>query len=351
MREALHEFFHPTKEAFEKLWKDALISFDASSLLNLYGYSADTKKALVEAYEKFQGRIILPYQFAFEYSRNRASVINRQIANYQKAEKNLQELLAKHKAKQEQPYLSEGSINSIDSILSELADGKSKMEKSMASDEDSDLLLKLFQGKIGPSPTSEELQKYYDDGRVRYSVGTPPGFEDVKDKGEPDCYGDYVGWIQIMAIASERKRDVILVTDDVKEDWWHYEGSRLVGPLPALRREFRDITGQTIWLYTTEGFLRSAPNFSPVQVGDAALKEVTAAMGLQFESRVTRLQKARPQYGFIRRFPSTSLPKANTDKSSPAEGDKSQKASSPEKASLFEETKASLPEDIDDNEA
>jgi hypothetical protein len=83
MRKALHEFFRPTKEEFEKLWKDALITFDSSSLLNLYGYSAETKKELVEAYEKFKDRIILPYQFALEYSRNRTKVINKQISNFQ----------------------------------------------------------------------------------------------------------------------------------------------------------------------------------------------------------------------------------------------------------------------------
>ena len=135
MREALHEFFRPTKEEFEKLWKAALVTFDASSLLNLYGYSADTKKELVGAYQTFSERIVLPYQFALEYSRNRAQVISRQIANFQKAERDLEELLKKHEVKQEQPYLSAKSIGAVEAILKELAEGKAKMEGSMASDE------------------------------------------------------------------------------------------------------------------------------------------------------------------------------------------------------------------------
>ncbi len=291
MRKALHEFFRPTREEFEELWKDALITFDASSLLNLYGYSAETKRELVQAYEKFKDRIILPYQFAREYSSNRAKVISEQILNFQKAEKDLQELLKKHTVKQEQPYLSDQSMKAVEAILTELAEGRSKMEKSMAADEESDLLLMLFDRKVGSEPTADELSSFYTEGKARFAAEIPPGFKDVKEKGEPDCYGDLIAWKQILAIAVEKKRDVILVTDDAKEDWWHYQGSRLVGPLPALRKEFRTVTGQSVWLYNTEAFLRAAKEFSEVTVGDTALDEVKAAFDTQREERRQRLLK------------------------------------------------------------
>lgn len=281
MRVFLHEYFRPTKEDFQKLWADALITFDASSLLNLYGYSPETKKELVAAYDKFRDRIILCYQFALEYSKNRAKVINSQISNFNKAQKDIDELLKKHNVKQEQPYLSEESQNALEKILEELADGRKKFERSMASDEDSDMLLQLFEGKIGAEPDESQLLKFYSDGKARYDKRIPPGFHDVKDKGEPDCYGDYIGWDQIIALASEKKRDFILVTDDMKDDWWQYEGTRLVAPLPALRKEFRARSGQTIWLYNTEGFLRAAKEFFEVNIGDAAMEEVKAATDLR----------------------------------------------------------------------
>ncbi|HZR89965.1 MAG TPA: PIN-like domain-containing protein [Bradyrhizobium sp.] len=291
MREVLQEFFRPTTQDFERLWRESLITFDASSLLNLYGYSAETKNELVDAYDKFRERITLPYQFALEYSRNRAKVINKQISNFQKAERDLDALLSKHKVKQEQPYLSGTAVAAIETILQELADGKSKMEKSMASDESSDMLLQLFDGKIGPEPSPEELKILHDEAKARFAINIPPGFEDLKDKEEPECYGDYIAWKQIMAIAVEKKRDFMLVTDDVKEDWWHYEGSRLVGPLPALRKEFRTVTGQSIWLYSTEGFLRAAKEFAQVDVGESAFKEVAAARDTQRSERFVSLLK------------------------------------------------------------
>ncbi|PZM08418.1 PIN-like domain-containing protein [Rhizobium tubonense] len=196
MRLALHEYFRPSKEEFEALWAHALITFDASSLLNLYGYSAETKKDLVAAYENFAPRIVLPYQFALEYSRNRAKIISKQIANFQKAQKDLEELLKKHESRQEQPYLSSKSVKAVESILKELAQGKSRLEKSMAADEESDLLLSLFDGKIGPEPTPDQLSALYADGKKRFDKEVPPGFKDIKEKGEPDCYGDFIAWSQ-----------------------------------------------------------------------------------------------------------------------------------------------------------
>jgi hypothetical protein len=128
---------------------------------------------------------------------------------------------------------------------------------------------------------------------------------DVKDKGEPDCYGDFIAWKQIMAIASEEKRDFILVTDDDKDDWWHYEGSRLVGPLPELRKEFRNVTGQSIWLYTTEGFLRDAKEFSEVKVDDDAMSEVKAAFDTKWDERLQRLFKRKA--GTVGKFDETDM--------------------------------------------
>jgi hypothetical protein len=34
MRKALHEFFRPTTQEFERIWRESLITFDASSLLS-----------------------------------------------------------------------------------------------------------------------------------------------------------------------------------------------------------------------------------------------------------------------------------------------------------------------------
>jgi len=54
------------------LWADGLFSFDASGLLNIYGYSSETREQLVDFIERNAGRVRLAHQFGLE-SHNRAS--------------------------------------------------------------------------------------------------------------------------------------------------------------------------------------------------------------------------------------------------------------------------------------
>jgi hypothetical protein len=44
------------------------------------------------------------------------------------------------------------------------------MEKSVASDEDWDLVLQLFDGKIGAEPTDDELTSFHTEGKARYVI-------------------------------------------------------------------------------------------------------------------------------------------------------------------------------------
>ncbi len=52
MRKILHQYFKPTKEELRELWEHGLFSFDASVLLNVYGYSGETRDQLVDFIEK-----------------------------------------------------------------------------------------------------------------------------------------------------------------------------------------------------------------------------------------------------------------------------------------------------------
>ena len=75
-----------------KLWQHGLLSFDASVLLNVYGYSRKTRDDLVELIEKNALRVRLPHQFGWEFARNRSSVIVKQIHNYLKVEEALRKI-------------------------------------------------------------------------------------------------------------------------------------------------------------------------------------------------------------------------------------------------------------------
>lgn len=85
MRKTFYEFFGPTDEERKNLWATATFSFDASVLLNLYRYTEETSKSLLEFIRQQAPRIWLPHQFALEFARNRHTVIAEQDAKYESA--------------------------------------------------------------------------------------------------------------------------------------------------------------------------------------------------------------------------------------------------------------------------
>ena len=66
----------------------------------------------------------------------------------------------------------------------------------------------------------ETLKAKEDEAKKRYERKTPPGFMDCDSKDDIRRYGDAILWFQVLDKAKSAKRDVILVTDDRKTDWW-----------------------------------------------------------------------------------------------------------------------------------
>lgn len=55
--------------------------------------------------------------------------------------------------------------------------------------------------------------------KLRYGRRLPPGY---KDQGKHDGgHGDLVTWFTMLSVAEERSADVVFVTEEKKEDWFH----------------------------------------------------------------------------------------------------------------------------------
>ncbi len=196
--------------------------------------------------------------------------------------------------KRENPHLSAESSAALETILQELDGSRAEIEKIIGSDPYADMILNAFEGRIGKEPDDDALDELRKQAEKRFKTKTPPGYADEKEKGIPGAYGDFLGWSQLMEIAKEQAKGIILVTDDSKEDWWHYEGSWMIAPRPELLKEFRAKTGQFIWIYGSEGFLRAAQNFGNVQVSEIALSEVKETAEAARQSRILEAQKPEP---------------------------------------------------------
>jgi hypothetical protein len=71
MRETFPGYYTPSDAEFKRLWTKSLFVLDANVLLNLYRYSSETRKKLIEILQRLDTRLWVPHQAALEYQRNR----------------------------------------------------------------------------------------------------------------------------------------------------------------------------------------------------------------------------------------------------------------------------------------
>lgn len=146
-----------------------------------------------------------------------------------------------------------------------------------------DRIIKLYEGKVGPNPTDEELTEVFNKGKDRYENEIPPGYKDLeKGKGGKRAdyrraYGDYLMWAAIVEKAKTDGCDVIIVTDDGKEDWWKKESGQVIGPRPELLAEFTNETSKDVAIYSPDRFMEFAKEYLNANVSDDAFGEVRAA--------------------------------------------------------------------------
>lgn len=89
----------------------------------------------------------------------------------------------------------------------------------------------------------------------RVGLEIPPGYEDA---GKIDPSGDYLVFRQVMDHAREHNLPVVLVTDDVKGDWYRQQQDIDFGARAELREEMMLEAGVPLVIMTTKTFLEHA---------------------------------------------------------------------------------------------
>jgi hypothetical protein len=275
MKQTFPGYYRPTPTEFSDLWTSARFALDANVLLNLYGYSSTTRKRLLELLESVGPRLWMPHQFAFEFQRNRAKAILEQVENYKTIAAQFTKVLDQHlKPTHRHPFITKRSMTALETIRRELDKGRRQHEALLSDDPIFDKMTSLLTGRVGAAPDRQSLDGLHDEARRRYGAKIPPGYADM-EKPEPDRFGDYVGWRQILDHGTKEACSLVLVTDDLKEDWWSYtRGDRTIGPRPELIAEYLEVCKKPFYMYTLEQFIRYAQDRFGRRVGQAALDEV-----------------------------------------------------------------------------
>lgn len=314
MKKAYSEFYQPTEEKFQELWKESHFVFDANTLLNLYMYTEETVNDFLKVLDNIQDRIWISFQAGYEFHLNRPVRIRTQQILFQETIESLSTISDDAKKSLKNTFHNTREHPSIDEkeILADVSDFfdllidriKSKRDEHpdwlLENDEILNQVSNLFDGKVGKSFISEELEEIYKEGDKRYKKEIPPGFEDANNKDSIRKYGDLVIWKEILKFAkNDDVKSIIFVTDDRKKDWWRIASGRTIGPHPDLIKEFKENTEKDYYQYNSERFLKFAKD-NLIEVSDESISETkrvsdSVPSNISFEINENRLKELARQ--------------------------------------------------------
>lgn len=284
MKTKFFENYELSGDKIKDIWQNALVVFDTNILLNLYRYNKETCDDILQYMETLGDRLWMPYQVGWEYNNNRVEVAYKsQIACDVLCEQldsdriKLDEFFKQNF--RHHPYLQHKEFfkryDRYIKLLKAYLDEQKENENGYF---DNDTILEklgeLYENRVGEDYTSEQYKTLFVEGKRRYEEKIPPGYKDnTKEKqaaGNKHLYGDYIVWEQVIQKAADADKDIIFVSDDLKEDWiFEFKGKKY-GPRKELIKEFHDKTNNhNILIYSQEKFL----NYANEQLNAAIKKE------------------------------------------------------------------------------
>jgi rubrerythrin len=272
----------------KKIWENGIILFDTNVLLNLYRYSDSTRDTILDLISKFSKQIYLPHQAGLEYNRNRYEVIAEQEKAYKEFLDKITQIQKDLQSTNKPPFLStkiDKNLNSVfEDVSAEVQESIQKYCDYLKDDPIYNKISELFENRITEPFTIENLDKVYKEGEERYKMKIPPGFEDEKTKDGIRKFGDLILWKQVIEKAKELKKDVILITDERKIDWWwKIKDGRNMGPRQELVEEIKNQANVDFHMYSSERFLSYGQSFLKEQINQQALQEIQAMKKAEME--------------------------------------------------------------------
>ncbi|NGY65070.1 DUF4935 domain-containing protein [Lentzea sp. NEAU-D13] len=281
-------FRTPTDEDYQSLLTQGMVVLDTNVLLNLYRYNAQTRTDLVAVLTKLGDRLWVPHQVVVEFWRGRESAL-RDLQEtgdntVEALEGHLQEsikvlrhwgnrvALSTERRAELQHYL-DLAFNSVTEAIKGFI-AEEALEQALDTNNDPILqaLEPVVKGRVGRPMSTEAQAEAIKEALRRIQASEPPGFKD-KNKIDELAAGDYLVWKQVLDEAGQRNRDVLLVTGDVKDDWWRRDRGQTRGPRPELADELRRCAGVRLFMLRPESLLMRARDILRVDVQEESVQD------------------------------------------------------------------------------
>lgn len=276
----------PTDDDYRKVLTSGLVVVDTNVLLNLYRYSTQARKDFLEVLRALRDNLWVPERVVHEFWTNRESVL-RDPRGTAETLKQLDELSSKTQTQiTKWAKLASLSNDSTASMIKAVRDGIERIQKTIEDHEEDQYaafaqntnidpvlneLSGILAGKVGAPFASDEFDDLVKRGNERVAAEIPPGFSDVKRKGENGAYGDYLVWEQLLREATANPRDVLFVTADSKPDWWRMASrGELRGPHRDLVKELHQRAGVRLFMLQPDQLLKYAKATLEVSVDEGS---------------------------------------------------------------------------------
>lgn len=278
-------YLTPTDDDYRHVLTKGLVALDTNVLLNLYRYSATARDDLFAVLEAIRDQLFVPHQVLLEFWRNRDAVL-RDPRDTAKAAQQLDAdreraistfrtwanrvSLPDDRQKELLTALTSG-FEAVTGVIDGFEDERAvEAARDTAKDEVLTRLAGLLDDCCGPALSDKEHSTAVTEGLRRVEAKIPPGYMD-KNKGDETAAGDYIVWRQILEEAKHRNQDLLLVTGDVKEDWWRREAGEFRGPRPELAQELRQYNGHRLFMLRPGSLLQHAKTLLEITVKEASV--------------------------------------------------------------------------------
>jgi PIN like domain len=132
---------------------------------------------------------------------------------------------------------------------------------------------RILRGHVGGALEPQAHKEAIAEGMRRVAAEVPPGYKD-KDKDDEDASGDYLVWEEILREVERRQCDVLLVTADLKEDWWRKDHGQARGPRLELVEEMRRRAGVRLFMLRPDSLLLHARQVLEIEVRDQSVQDI-----------------------------------------------------------------------------
>lgn len=332
---------------FEKIWEEGLFVFDSNVLLDLYRLPVSTRNDLLNVFShsKFNNRIWIPFQVYIEFLNDRFDAIGDQKNKFtevkklveiaiEKQETNISELKdnlkklnleRRHSLIDPDKYINEQNFENSLKFLNDFILHLDELSKDQfdvnEEDELKNKVIQVFKDKIGAPLNDDALKKIYADGKKRYEIEFPPGYKDAKKPGSHFYknlefvrkYGDLILWKEIIEKCKKEKiKYLVLVTGDLKEDWWHIKRGKRLGARIELLNEIYTSAEQleTFYLYDTSSFLKYAKSKINNRIKNSSIEDTQELIKQSDNKRKTDLAKVI--FNYINKNLNNDLTKINS---------------------------------------